>query len=146
MAAWITLGWYFRAVALAINLGLDPHNAEKMAAKGQLRQLVRRAVQSQDNCLLKLVRNISAHNLPYREEFREYVDEMLSMCMRCDNHDVLVEVLGIVSNMNSSCCDLEGLTHKHDLGNWLKKFMVPVRFLTEIVDDFRRFVDEIWRF
>ena len=45
--------------------------------------------------------------------------------MRCDNHDVLVEVLGIVSNMNSSCCDLEGLTHKHDLGNWLKKFMVP---------------------
>ena len=34
-------------------------------------------------------------------------------------------MLGIVSNMNSSCCDLEGLTHKHDLGNWLKKFMVP---------------------
>ena len=113
------------AVALAINLSLAPGNAEQLAANGQLRTLVRRAVNSQDNCLLKLVRNISAHNLPYREEFREYVDEMLSMCMRCDNHDVLVEVLGIVSNMNSSCCDLEGLTHKHDLGNWLKKFMVP---------------------
>ena len=54
----------------------DDFKPEQLAANGQLRTLVRRAVNSQDNCLLKLVRNISAHNLPYREEFREYVDEM----------------------------------------------------------------------
>eukprot|EP01049_Picozoa_sp_SAG25_P012120 SAG25_NODE_1585_length_2729_cov_1.626236_4_plen_96_part_00 len=83
LAAWITLGWYFRAVALAINLGLDPHNAEKMAAKGQLRQLVRRAVQSQDNCLLKLIRNISMHDIPALQEFRAYMDELLGMGTSC---------------------------------------------------------------
>ena len=113
------------AVALAINLSLAPGNAEQLAAKGQLRQLVRTASQTMDNCLLKLIRNLSAHDLPYREEFRAYVDELLAMSIRCDNHDVLVEVLGIVSNMNLSCCDLEGLVHKYDLANWLKKFLVP---------------------
>ena len=113
------------AVALAINLSLAPGNAEQLAAKGQLRQLVRSASQTMDNCLLKLIRNLSAHELPYREEFRAYVDELLAMSIRCDNHDVLVEVLGIVSNMNSGSCDLEGLVHKYDLANWLKKFLVP---------------------
>ena len=102
------------AVALAINLSLAPGNAEQLAAKGQLRQLVRSASQTMDNCLLKLIRNLSAHELPYREEFRAYVDELLAMSIRCDNHDVLVEVLGIVSNMNSGSCDLEGLVHKFD--------------------------------
>lgn len=68
------------AVALAINLSLAPGNAEQLAAKGQLRTLVRNASQSMDNCLLKLIRNLSAHDLPYREEFRAYVDELLAMC------------------------------------------------------------------
>ena len=39
----------------------------------------------------------------------------------------------------------ERVAHKELVG-WITSFYLEVRFLTGILDDFRRFVDEIWRF
>ena len=114
------------AVALAINLSLFPGNADQLSQKGQLRQLVRGAVRDQDNCTLKLIRNISAHKeIVARLEFRALMDDLLGCAVQVDNHDVLVEVLGTLANMDSDCCDLEDLVQKYNLLNWLKKFFVP---------------------
>ena len=40
-------------------------------------------IRSQDNCLLKLIRNISMHDIPARQEFRAYMDELLGMGASC---------------------------------------------------------------
>merc|ERR1711988_677223 len=42
-----------------------------------------------------------------------------------DNHDALVEILGIFANMSTEVCDIENLVHKYDLVNWLNKFLLP---------------------
>lgn len=55
----------------------------------------------------------------------------LVAAVRVDNHDVLVEVLGTLANMNADTCDMDDLVLKYDLVNWLKKFFVPVSCIEE---------------
>lgn len=72
-----------------------------------------------DNCLLKLIRNVSMHDhekMPIKAEFREYMDRLLEAAVRMtgpdDNHDALVEILGIFANMTTSVCDIDNLVLK----------------------------------
>lgn len=98
-------------MALAINLSLEPRCAEAIcfASTGDgnsdvFHQLMKKAHTTLDIYMLKMLRNISSHGPPLRDLFRRYLHELVSMVVHQqnspDSHDILVEILGILSPLN----------------------------------------------
>ena len=56
-------------ISLAVNLACDARSAQLMCRGPGLNLLVRRALQTQDSLLLKVMRNVSQHPGPTRKLF-----------------------------------------------------------------------------
>lgn len=56
-------------IALCINLAANKRNAQLICEGPGLKLLLRRAFKFQDTLLLKMVRNISQHDGPTKEQF-----------------------------------------------------------------------------
>eukprot|EP01052_Picozoa_sp_SAG31_P028483 SAG31_NODE_2753_length_5141_cov_3.640619_7_plen_80_part_00 len=57
-----------------------------------------------------------SQNMPLKAEFRDHMDMLLQAAVQMtgpdDNHDALVEILGIFANMSPKVCDIENLVLK----------------------------------
>lgn len=97
-------------VALVVNLATHPRAAEVMMGSGLFPQVMLRVLKTRDPLLCKVIRHVSSH-----EEVKEplydllqsdsvrmsrWMNEYVRMALCCvDNPDLLVEVLGTLSNM-----------------------------------------------
>jgi len=97
-------------VALVVNLSTHPRAAEAMIASGLFPQIMLRTLKTRDPLLCKVLRHVTSHkdileptddslfNDPV--QLSKFLHEMVRMALCCvDNPDLLVEVLGILSNM-----------------------------------------------
>ncbi|CAN0447313.1 unnamed protein product, partial [Ectocarpus sp. 8 AP-2014] len=91
--------------ALAVNLSLNPRNAQMMASQRGLPHLVDRVTETKDPLLMKVVRNISMWTFRSQEamdspekEYREralwdpLVEPLLDLATETESHELLVEV------------------------------------------------------
>lgn len=97
-------------VALVVNLSTHPRAAEAMIASGLFPQIMLRTLKTRDPLLCKVLRHVTSHrdileptddslfNDPV--QLSKFLQEMVRMALCCvDNPDLLVEVLGVLSNM-----------------------------------------------
>jgi hypothetical protein len=95
---------------LAVNLSLNPRNAEIMASNRGLNHLMDRMMTTQDPLLMKLIRNL-AHwsfqtqqglenaELQYKHRglWSPHIKNLCRLAVDAENHDLLVEVLGTLA-------------------------------------------------
>lgn len=98
-------------VALCVNLATEPRAAEVMVKSGLFPQVVVRALRTRDHLLCKVIRHVSSHEAVRQSMYNElmndsarmgrWMHEFVRMLLGCvDSPDLLVEVLGILSNMD----------------------------------------------
>lgn len=98
-------------VALVVNLATHPRAAEVMLDSGLFPQVMIRMLKTRDPLLCKVLRHVSAHEacmepmceLLASESVRmsKWMHEFVRMALVCvDNPDLLVEVLGVLANVN----------------------------------------------
>jgi len=97
-------------VALVVNLATHPHAAQAMTGSGLFPQVLLRVLKYRDPLLCKVIRHVSSHpdvmermyQLLQSDSVRlsKWMNEFVRMALCCvDNPDLLVEVLGTLSNM-----------------------------------------------
>ena len=96
---------------LAVNLSLNPRNAEIMASNRGLNHLMDRMMTTQDPLLMKIIRNIALWsfqcqqalgesdelNYQHRGLWSPHIKNLCRLAVDTENHDLLVEVLGTLS-------------------------------------------------
>jgi hypothetical protein len=82
-------------VALAVNLTINPRNAETLAADDQLQELIKRAKAHQDILLFKVIKNITQFAASAQDIMEQYIEDYIDMAMRTqDNTDLQLELVG----------------------------------------------------
>lgn len=129
-------------VALAINLTHKSRNAELMCqGSGSLKQLVERVLRTRDPLLMKVIRNLSQWTFSIQEELSkgrpykysgmwgDYIKPLLRLSQESENHDLLVETLGVLSNITPldlpSQVSWPKLISKYSLLQYFHKLLVP---------------------
>jgi hypothetical protein len=81
-------------IALAVNLTQNHRNAVVLTDGGNLDLLMRRAFQTCDELLWKVLRNISQQEMDIKRKFRSYMEQMVELLKAPNiNSDLFVEVL-----------------------------------------------------
>lgn len=111
-------------ISLGINLALHKKCAQVMCENNRLRSLVERTFKYRDALMMKMVRNISSHEL-LRQYFVGFVDEFAKMINECDDEDFLIECIGVLGNMVLPELDYSQLLQAHNLIPWIRKTLVP---------------------
>ena len=88
---------------IAINLCTNSRNAEIFSDGKQLDILIKRGLQNQDDLIMKLIRNISkaCKNSLIQETLQKYAPKFVSAALSVQEMDFVVEVLGILVNIES---------------------------------------------
>jgi len=103
-------------IALGINLACNVKCAEYMCEDQGIKFLMKRALKTHDPLLLKMIRNISMHEGPTKMLFLDYIDDiMLLLEKSLKEPDLLVELLGILSNFTIEEFDWAKLTDTYHL-------------------------------
>jgi len=103
-------------IALGINLACNQKCAEYMCEDQGIKFLMKRAIKTRDPLLLKMIRNISIHDGPTKMLFLDYIDDiMLLLENSVKNPEILVELLGILSNLTIEEFDWAKLTDTYHL-------------------------------
>jgi hypothetical protein len=103
-------------IALGINLACNQKCAEYMCEDQGIKFLMKRAIKTRDPLLLKMIRNISIHDGPTKMLFLDYIDDiMLLLEKSVKNPEILVELLGILSNLTIEEFDWAKLTDTYHL-------------------------------
>jgi hypothetical protein len=103
-------------IALGINLACNVKCAEYMCEDQGIKFLMKRALKTHDPLLLKMIRNISMHDGPTKMLFLDYIDDiMLLLEKSLKTPDLLVELLGILSNLTIEEFDWAKLTDTYHL-------------------------------
>ncbi len=97
---------------LAVNLSLNPRNAEIMAGNRGLNHLMDRMVTTKDPLLMKIIRNISQWtfecqnglenpDLTYKSRgiWSPHIKNLCKLAVESENHEILVEILGTLANL-----------------------------------------------
>ncbi len=115
-------------IALAVNLSQNHRNAEVMAQGGRLERLVRHTLQTEDELLMKIVRNISQHeDLELKGLFKPFVAEFAAAVQEPHlTADFALELLGTLGNIALPEFDYEALIQEHGLIAFLGEHLVPV--------------------
>ncbi|KAF5307810.1 hypothetical protein FQR65_LT06682 [Abscondita terminalis] len=85
-------------VALCINLAIHPHNAQQMADNSRLQSLMTRAFRYQDELLMKMIHNMSEHDVT-KTSFIEFVGDLSKAVTESRNENFVLECMGVLSNM-----------------------------------------------
>lgn len=119
-------------IALAVNLTQNLRNAEILCQDGYLQMLMERALRIQDDLLFKILRNVSqVDNMQIKLMFKPYSENLVKMLQEGHVHaNVLVEVLGILGNLNIPDFGFERLVEKYELIHFLAEALQP-----EVVED-----------
>jgi hypothetical protein len=100
---------------LAINVSLNPRNAEIMASNRGLNHLIDRVLTTKDPLLMKIIRNLSHWSFSnqqslenpevqykYRGLWSPHIKNLCKLVTSdCDSHDLLLEILGTLANLTT---------------------------------------------
>ena len=88
-------------IALAVNLSQNHRNAEVLAQGGRLEKLVRHAMDSEDELLMKIIRNISQQeDLELKTLFKPFISDFASTVQQPHlTADFALELLGTLGNI-----------------------------------------------
>jgi hypothetical protein len=116
-------------IALACNMvasnGEDSsRNIEIMVASDGLHHMIKRAHQTHDALLLKLLRNI-AEDVSFKPLFLRYLHELAGATTKAQNHDFLLEAVGTLANLNVPEAKFGDVARQHNLVDFIVKHMVP---------------------
>ncbi|EFC44901.1 hypothetical protein NAEGRDRAFT_79669 [Naegleria gruberi] len=111
-------------IALAINVTLQEQLAVKMCLHNNgLTRLLERLVRTRDPFLAKMIRNISQHT-QLAIQFKPFVNDILGICSKAENDELVVELLGMLGNMsNSNVISFSQLFKQFDLVAFLFNFL-----------------------
>jgi len=117
-------------IALAVNLTQNTRNAELLCENQGLDKLIRKALQTFDDLLFKVIRNISQNSNSVKRRFVPYVPELVELLKADVTSNVLVEVLGTLGNLSIPEVDFEALVTEHGLIEFLAAAIRP-----DVVED-----------
>lgn len=109
---------------LGVNLALHPRNAALMCDNNGLKLLLKRAIKSGDSLLLKMARNVSQHP-DLKPHFLAYIDPLARMLQQCQEEDMLVEIVGILGNIDVEGFDYQRLIDEYDLLGFANDTLLP---------------------
>ncbi|GIL78094.1 hypothetical protein Vretimale_7500 [Volvox reticuliferus] len=114
-------------IALAVNLTQNPRNAETLCEGDRFDKMIRRAFQTCDELMFKVLRNLSQQDgLAIKRRFGPYVEQLVTLLRAPDiTAELFVEVLGCLANLYIPEFDFLGLVRKHDLLTFLATYAQP---------------------
>eukprot|EP00455_Lapot_gusevi_P013606 TRINITY_DN1665_c0_g1_i2.p1 TRINITY_DN1665_c0_g1~~TRINITY_DN1665_c0_g1_i2.p1 ORF type:complete len:727 (+),score=154.37 TRINITY_DN1665_c0_g1_i2:273-2183(+) len=114
-------------VAVLINLANHEECATIICQNDHVYQLVRKAQQTNDPLILKILRNVTQFESPaISEMFRAHIFDLLTMVkQRQDSHDLLLELLCIINNLSFPDIHYSDLIVQHGLVDLCIKNLMP---------------------
>ncbi|XP_054014058.1 kinesin-associated protein 3 isoform X5 [Hylaeus anthracinus] len=119
-------------IALGINLVINSKNAEVVVENNRLQGLIKRAFRNQDPLIMKMVRNISQHDST-KESFVEFVGDFAMALNQSDSQDFVLEVIGVLGNLELPDLDYSQILHRCDLIPWIRNNLVPGKSSDDLV-------------
>eukprot|EP00050_Salpingoeca_kvevrii_P021998 m.119622 g.119622 ORF g.119622 m.119622 type:complete len:749 (-) comp9559_c0_seq2:85-2331(-) len=111
-------------LALAINLACNARCAQLFAEDRGLMFLFKRALATRDALLLKMLRNLSQHD-EVKPAFLPFIDKLAELLNSCHDDDILVEVVGILGNIDVENFDYEKLIVEYQLLDFILDKLMP---------------------
>ncbi|XP_020716835.1 kinesin-associated protein 3 isoform X2 [Ceratitis capitata] len=121
-------------ISLCINLSLNKRNAQIMVEGNRLHDLMDRAFKYQDSLLMKLLRNLSQHEM-LQPKFIDYVGDLARILTICEDESFVVECLGILGNLSLADLDYSQILQNFQLIPWIRDVLVPGAKLDDMVLD-----------
>lgn len=114
-------------IALAVNLTQNGRNAEVLCEGDRFDRLIRRAFQTCDELMFKVMRNLAQQDsLNVKRRFGPYIEQMVQLLKSPEvTAELFVEVLGCLANLYIPEFDFFQLVRKHDLLHFLATYAQP---------------------
>ncbi|CAG5073388.1 Similar to KAP115: Kinesin-associated protein 3 (Strongylocentrotus purpuratus), partial [Cotesia congregata] len=123
-------------VAVGINLSINHKNALMMIENNRLQGLISKAFRTQDSLLMKLIRNISQHEV-LKEYFVEFVGDFAMALTQSDSQDFILELIGVMGNLVLPDLDYAQILQRCNLIPWIRNNLVvgkaPDDLILEVV-------------
>ncbi|XP_074113836.1 kinesin associated protein 3 [Cotesia typhae] len=123
-------------VAVGINLSINHKNALMMIENNRLQGLISKAFRNQDSLLMKLIRNISQHDM-LKEYFVEFVGDFAMALTQSDSQDFILELIGVMGNLVLPDLDYAQILQRCNLIPWIRNNLVvgkaPDDLILEVV-------------
>ncbi|XP_047355453.1 kinesin-associated protein 3 isoform X1 [Vespa velutina] len=119
-------------IALGVNLATNARNAQLMIENNHLQNLIQKAFRNQDALIMKMIRNISQHD-SVKENFVEFVGDFAMAVNQSDSEDFVIEVVGILGNLELSDLDYSQILQRCNLIPWIRNNLVPGKAQDDLV-------------
>lgn len=119
-------------IALGINLASNNKNAQLIVENNLLQGLIKKVFRNQDALIMKMIRNISQHDAT-KESFIEFVGDFAMALNRSDSQDFVLEVVGVLGNLELPDLDYSQILHRCDLIPWIRNNLVPGKASDDLV-------------
>ncbi|XP_076685472.1 kinesin associated protein 3 isoform X2 [Andrena cerasifolii] len=119
-------------LALGINLATNSKNAQHMVENNRLQGFIKKAFRNQDPLIMKMIRNISQHDST-KESFVEFVGDFAMALNQSDSQDFVLEVIGVLGNLELPDLDYSQILHRCDLIPWIRNNLVPGKAPDDLV-------------
>lgn len=110
-------------IALCINLSINLLNAQQMVKQNRLQSIISRAYNYQNVSLMKMLHNISEHEV-IRPQFVEFVGDISKAVVESKNEDFIRECIGILNNLNLPELDWSEIFKHFGMVTWIEKVLV----------------------
>ena len=112
-------------LALAINLASNARCAEVIAGIDGVASFMQRTIHTQDTLVCKVVRNMAQHDSSYKKQFVQFIPDLISLLRTTDDVSLLVEILGILGNLNGVDVPFAEHLVNYDLVPLLQRLLLP---------------------
>ncbi|CAK9802123.1 Kinesin-associated protein 3 [Anthophora quadrimaculata] len=119
-------------IALGINLAINSKNAQLMVENNRLQGLIKKAFRTQNPLIMKMIRNISQHDST-KENFVEFVGDFAMALNQSDSQDFVLEIIGVLGNLELPDLDYSQILHRCDLIPWIRNNLVPGKAPDDLV-------------
>uniref|UniRef100_A0A671Q1Z2 Kinesin-associated protein 3-like n=1 Tax=Sinocyclocheilus anshuiensis TaxID=1608454 RepID=A0A671Q1Z2_9TELE len=132
-------------ISFCINLAANKRNAQIMCEGNGLKMLMKRALKLKDPLMMKMIRNISQHDGPFKNLFIDYVGDLAAQIGLKEEEEFVIECLGTLSNLTIPDLDWELVLKEYNLVPYLKDHLKPAQqeddeFVCQIVYVFYQMV------
>ncbi|XP_060922963.1 kinesin-associated protein 3-like [Limanda limanda] len=112
-------------IAICINLAVNKRNAQLMCEGDRLKMLMKRALNTKDCQLMKMIRNISKHDGPTKPLFIDYVCDLAAQIHADEEEEWVCDCLGTLSNLTLPDLDWELMLKEYNLLPYLQDRLLP---------------------
>uniref|UniRef100_A0A672R4M4 Kinesin-associated protein 3-like n=1 Tax=Sinocyclocheilus grahami TaxID=75366 RepID=A0A672R4M4_SINGR len=102
-------------ISFCINLAANKRNAQIMCEGNGLKMLMKRALKLKDPLMMKMIRNISQHDGPFKNLFIDYVGDLAAQIGLKEEEEFVIECLGTLSNLTIPDLDWELVLKEYNL-------------------------------